>query len=71
VHPWRETSTHNFSCWGGGSDATKKRTETRYAELVFLHLVGCTCHVVCSISSRVQNVDALFIMLGGPRVDPT
>jgi hypothetical protein len=42
----------------------KKRTGTRYAKLVFLHLVGSTGHVVCSVASGAQNIDALFLMLG-------
>jgi hypothetical protein len=41
----------------------KKRTRTRHAELVFLHLVGSAGHVVHSCASEAQNVDALFFML--------
>jgi hypothetical protein len=37
---------------------------TRYAELVFLHPVGSTGHVVHFGVSRVRNVDALFFMFG-------
>jgi hypothetical protein len=36
---------------------------THYAELVFLHLVGSTGHVVCSGAFEVRNVDELFFML--------
>jgi hypothetical protein len=42
----------------------KKRTETRYAEVVFLHLVGSARHVVHFGASGVQNIDTLFFMLG-------
>jgi hypothetical protein len=40
---------------------------TRYAELVFLHPVGYTCHVVNSSAFGPQNIDALFFMLGWAR----
>jgi hypothetical protein len=36
------------------------RDGTRYTELVFLHPVRSTCHVVHYVASRAQNVDALF-----------
>jgi hypothetical protein len=42
----------------------KKRTGTRYAELLFLHLVGSACHIVHSGASEAQNINALFFMLG-------
>jgi hypothetical protein len=35
-----------------------------YVELVFLHPVGSTGHVVHSGASRAPNVDAVFFMLG-------
>jgi hypothetical protein len=39
----------------------KKHSGTRYdAKLVFLHPAGSEGHVMHSIESRVQNVDALF-----------
>jgi hypothetical protein len=41
----------------------KKRPGTCYAKLVFLHPVGSVGHVVYSIASGAQNVDALFFML--------
>jgi hypothetical protein len=41
----------------------KKRTETCYAELVFLHHVRFACHMVHSGTQVPQNVDALFFML--------
>jgi hypothetical protein len=37
---------------------------TRYVELVFLHPVGSTVHVVHSGAFEVRNVDALFFVLG-------
>jgi hypothetical protein len=43
----------------------KKCTETRYVEVVFLHLVGSTDDVVHSCASKAQKVDALFFMVGG------
>jgi hypothetical protein len=41
----------------------KKLVGTRYSELVFLHLVGSTSHVVHSVASGPPSVDALFFML--------
>jgi hypothetical protein len=45
----------------------KKRIGTRYAELVFLHLVGYVGHVVHSGVCGARNLDA-FSYLGGPVV---
>jgi hypothetical protein len=45
----------------------KNCTRARYAELVFLHLVGSTGHIVCSGAPRMQNVDTLFFMVGCAR----
>jgi hypothetical protein len=42
----------------------KKRPRTRYAELVFLHLVGSAGYVVHSVRSRARNVDAIFYIRG-------
>jgi hypothetical protein len=40
-------ATHYFSCSGGtGTDLTKKRVETRYAEPMFVHPVRSVGHVV-------------------------
>jgi hypothetical protein len=41
----------------------KKRVETRYSKLVFLHLVGYAGHVVHSSASSVQNINTLYFML--------
>jgi hypothetical protein len=41
----------------------KMRTERHYTELVFLHPVGSTDHVVHFGAFGEQNVDALFLML--------
>jgi hypothetical protein len=40
----------------------KRRTETCYAELLFLHLVGSAGQVVHFGVSEAQNVDVLFFM---------
>jgi hypothetical protein len=41
----------------------KKRSRTRYAELVFLHAMGYADHVLHSGASEARNDDALFFML--------
>jgi hypothetical protein len=45
----------------------KKRAETYYPELVFLHPVGSASHIVYSSASRARNVNAPFFMLGQAR----
>jgi hypothetical protein len=42
----------------------KKPVRTRYAQLVFLHLVGSAGHVVHSSGSGAQTFDAPFFILG-------
>jgi hypothetical protein len=41
----------------------KSHAGTRYAELVFLHLVGTVGHIVHSGASEARNGDALFFMI--------
>jgi hypothetical protein len=41
----------------------KKRTGTRYAQLIFLRPVGSVGHVAHSNASGARNVNALFFML--------
>jgi hypothetical protein len=68
VHPGCEMSMHYFSCLGGtGTNSTKQHIGTRCAELVFLHPVASTRHIVHSGAGRAQNIIALFFMLGWAR----
>jgi hypothetical protein len=64
LRPGHESSTSYFSCSSGiGTVSTKKRVRTSYAELMFLHSVGSTGHIVYSCASRAQNIERLFFML--------
>jgi hypothetical protein len=38
----------------------KYRVKTRYAELIFLHLVGSVSHVEHSGACEARNIDTLF-----------
>jgi hypothetical protein len=49
----------------------KKRTRTRYAELVFFHLMGATGHIVHSGASGVRKIDVLFSCSGSPSAHST
>jgi hypothetical protein len=62
VRSGREMSMLGWDWYG----FNKRRTGTRYIELVFLHKMGYAGHVVHSGTSRSRNIDALFLML---RVD--
>jgi hypothetical protein len=44
----------------------KKRDGTRYVEHVFLHPMGYGGHIAHFGSTGMQNIDALFLMLGWP-----
>jgi hypothetical protein len=45
----------------------KKCVISRYAELVFLHLVGYGGHIMHHDVSGLQNIDSLFFILGWTR----
>jgi hypothetical protein len=54
-----------FSCSGGtGMDSIKKLTGPHYAEHVFLHPIFFAGLILHTGASGVQNIDALFLMLG-------
>jgi hypothetical protein len=64
VHQGRKTSTHYFLLGSDRYRLDKKHVGTHYIELVFLHPVGSTGHVMHSSALGVRNVDILFFMLG-------
>jgi hypothetical protein len=69
--PGREMLTHNCSCSGGtGTDSTKN-TGARYTELVLLHPMGSTGHVVHFGGPGARNVDTLFSCSGRTVMDST
>jgi hypothetical protein len=47
----------------------KRRIGTRYTELVLLHPVGSTSHVLHSVAYGMPNVNTLFSCLGGTKSD--
>jgi hypothetical protein len=49
----------------------KKRVGTCYTELVLLHPVGSTGHVLHSVAYGIPNVNALFSYSGGTKSDST
>jgi hypothetical protein len=51
-----------FHAWVGLCGFPKKNAGTRYAELVLLHPVESTGHVVHSGASEVRNVVTLFFI---------
>jgi hypothetical protein len=50
--------------------SNKKCAGTRYTELVFLHPVGSTGHIVHFGAFGVQNSTHYFSFSGGPGADP-
>jgi hypothetical protein len=54
-------STLYFSFSGGPNAVSIKSVGSRYAELVFLHLVGFAGHVLHFGASVVRNIDAFII----------
>jgi hypothetical protein len=44
---------------------------THYPELVFLHLAGSVGHIVHSVASGAQNINAPFSCSGGTKLDST
>jgi hypothetical protein len=54
-------STLYFLFSGGPNAVSIKSVKSRYAELVFLHLVGSAGHVLHFGASVVRNIDAFII----------
>jgi hypothetical protein len=60
-----------FCAREGLGQIRQKNVVTRYTEIAFLCPVGFVGHVVHSIASGPQNIDAVFLCSVGPGTDFT